>query len=353
MIERTHALILAGGSGTRFWPLSRAAHPKQFLDVLGIGRSLLQATVERVARLLPIERIWISGNQQHRSLIERQLPHILPARQLYEPLQRNTAPSILWATEVIFRHDSEALIWILPSDHYVPDEEQFIQLMREVLRSCDFSEAIYTVGIRPRYPHTGYGYIQFVPRQTLCKPVKTFTEKPSRELAELFVQSGDFLWNSGMFLASVSVLRRAFKEHTPELYELFAEIDPMDAAAILQAFQQAPAVSFDYAVMERYHPVMVVEGGFRWWDLGGWNAVHEVSPHDANGNSLFVKAHLKGVKDSLFFSQDNRKLIIAEGLEEYLVIDTPDALLILPRSQEQTIREWVQRLRAEGENEYL
>lgn len=353
MIARTHALILAGGSGTRFWPLSRAAYPKQFLDVLGIGRSLLQATVERIAHVLPVEHIWIAGNQQHRSLIENQVPAILPDHRLYEPLQRNTAPGILWATEVIARHDPEALVWVLPADHFIPDEAEFIQLMREVLRSCDFSEAVYTVGIRPRYPHTGYGYIQFIPRQTLCKPVKTFTEKPSSELAELFVQSGDFLWNSGMFLATVGVLRQAFRTHAPELYELFAEIDPLDEAAVLRAFQQAPAISFDYAIMEKYQPVMVVEGGFRWWDLGGWNAVHEVSPHDGDGNSVFTNVRLKGVKDSLFFSRDTGKLIIAEGLQGYLVIDTPDALLILPRSQEQTIREWVQRLRAEGETEYL
>lgn len=353
MIAQTHALILAGGSGTRFWPLSRAAHPKQFLDVLGLGRSLLQATVDRIARLLPPDRIWIVGNQQHQALIEAQVPSIPPERRLYEPLQRNTAPSILWATQKIAQIDPDALLWILPADHFIPDEDEFIQLMHQVVENCDFSEAIFTVGIRPKYPHTGYGYIQFVPKPTLCKPVKTFTEKPSRELAELFFQSGEFLWNSGMFLATARVLRRAFQQHAPELFELFSEINLHDPNAVLQAFRQSANISFDYAIMEKYTPVVVVEGNFRWWDLGGWNAVHEVSPHDPDGNTTFSHAYLKSVKNSFVFSQNPQKVIIVEGLEDYLVIDTADALLILPRAQEQSIREWVQRLRTEGKSAYL
>ncbi|MCS7298134.1 MAG: sugar phosphate nucleotidyltransferase, partial [Bacteroidia bacterium] len=349
MIEQTYALILAGGSGTRFWPLSRAACPKQFLDVLGIGRTLLQATFERLSQVLSPHRIWLSGAQQHSALIQDQLPSLSPSQCLLEPLQRNTAVSILWAVEVLYRQASEALLWIVPSDHFIPDEEEFIALMRQVLQGCDFSEAIFTIGIRPRYPHTGYGYIQFIPKPSLCKPVKTFTEKPSRELAEVFIQSGEFLWNSGMFLARVEVLRQAFIRHASELYELFAEVDVFDPEAVRHAFQQAPSISFDYAIMEKYAPVMVVEGTFRWWDLGGWNAVYEVSPHDSDDNSTFTNNRLKAVKGSFIFSSTPQKLIIAEGLTDYFVIDTPDVLLIMPRSQEQSIREWVQRLRTEGE----
>ncbi|MCS6895419.1 MAG: sugar phosphate nucleotidyltransferase [Bacteroidia bacterium] len=353
MIEKTHALVLAGGSGTRFWPVSRMNRPKQFLDVLGIGKTLLQATIERVNQLLPLERIWLSANQQHQHLIETQTPHIPPERRLYEPLQRNTAPSILYAVEVIARQFPEALMWILPADHFIPDQEEFLRLIESIINNCDFSEAIFTIGIRPSHPHTGYGYIQFIPKPTLCKPVKTFTEKPSKELAELFIQSGDFLWNSGMFLARAAVLKEAFSQFAPDLYEIFSDMDLSDPSSLLKAFQQAPAISFDYAIMEKYPTVMVIEGNFRWWDLGGWNAIHEVSPHDQWGNSSYAQVRTQSVKECLFFSDNPKKIIVAEGLSGYLIIDTADALLILPRSQEQSIRDWVQRLRTEGNSEYL
>ncbi len=354
MIEHTHAVLLAGGSGTRFWPVSRAAKPKQFLDILGTGQSLLQASFARVKQLLPVERIWVVGSQGHSALLQEQLSSLLPSRLLLEPLQRNTAPSILWAACAVAAQDPEAILWILPADHYIPQEQPYLALIRRILENCDFSEAIFTIGLKPKYPHTGYGYIQYVPTAgRLCHPVKTFTEKPPLELAELFVQSGDFLWNSGMFLARASVLKEAFAKHAPDLYELFQGIDPTDTEAIRAALEQASSISFDYAVMEKYHPVMVVEGDFAWWDLGGWNAVHELSPHDAHGNTLRAQAQLRGVQDTLLFASRPEKLIIAEGLSGYLVIDTEDALLILPRSQEQSIREWVQRLRTDGRAEYL
>lgn len=354
MIERTHAVLLAGGSGTRFWPVSRAAHPKQFLDILGTGRSLLQATVERVQKLIPPERLWIVGSQAHATLIAQQVPHLLEDHRLLEPLQRNTAFSILWATQVIAAQAPEAILWILPADHYIPDEKTFLMLIQRILTECDFSEAILTVGIRPRYPHTGYGYIQFIPTAgRLCQPVKTFTEKPSKELAQLFVQSGDFLWNSGMFIASAAVLKRAFQTHAPDMYELLPEGGEYAPEFLQRAFQQAPSISFDYAIMEKYQPVLVVEGDFAWWDLGGWNAVHEVSPQDAHGNTTLGQVLREGVKNTLFFASRSDKLIIAQGLEGYLVIDTEDVLLIVPKSAEQDIREWVQRLRAEGRTRYL
>ncbi|MCS6789787.1 MAG: sugar phosphate nucleotidyltransferase [Bacteroidia bacterium] len=354
MRTKIHALILAGGSGTRFWPVSRNAHPKQFLDILGTGRSLLQSTYARLRKILPDSQIWLVGNRQHLPLLQEQLPEMPLSHLLLEPLQRNTAPSILWSTLHIHQLQGDVLLWIMPADHYIPDEDIFLELMQGVFQNCDFSQAIFTVGIRPKYPHTGYGYIQYasVPN-SICYPVKTFTEKPSQELAEVFVQSGEFLWNAGMFIARTTVLLHAFQQYSPEIYEIFQGLSPDSSEEVLRAFQRAPSISFDYAIMEKYSPVMVVEGNFRWWDLGGWNAVHEVSPCDERGNRLHSISHLKDVRNSFIYSATPDKLIIVEGLSDYLVIDTPDALLILPKAQEQGIREWVQTLKTSGREEYL
>lgn len=352
-MKNLHTLILAGGSGTRFWPISRAARPKQFLDILGQGKTLLQATIQRVQVLVPADHIWIAANPQHADLLAAQLPDFPASQILFEPLARNTAPPILWAALHLARAEPDAILWVLPADQYIPDERGFLELMRQVFATCDFSEAIYTVGIKPRYPHTGYGYIQYVPGPGLCHTVKTFTEKPPRELAELFLQSGDFLWNSGMFMAHVKVLVRAFQEKAPEVYEAFQGLNLDDPEALKGAFQQVPAISFDYAIMEKYHPVKVLEGHFAWWDLGSWKALHEVSPHDEHGNTLRGQAYTQKVQDTLLFSAQPHKLILVQGLEGYLVVDTEDALVILPQSEEQSLRDWVQRLRTEGKVRYL
>ncbi len=352
-----HGVILAGGMGTRFWPMSRMAQPKQFLDVLGTGKSLLQSTYARLRRRLAPERIWVVGAQMHKDLLWAQLPDIPAARLLLEPLQRNTAASILWITARLYAQDKEAVLWIVPADHYIPDEAEFLSLMDRLFTHCDLTRGIYTVGIRPTSPHTGYGYIQYLPPSAegtgYCYRVKTFTEKPSRELAEVFLQSGDFLWNSGMFITSASTLLKAYEKHAPELYELLAGSADFEEDVLRERFQQCPSISFDYAIMEKYEEVYVVEGKFRWWDLGGWEAVYQVLPHDANGNLLRGQVMVEGVKDSFVFGASSQRLVYVVGLEGYLVLDTADALLILPRVQEQHIRAIVGRLQAEGKADYL
>jgi mannose-1-phosphate guanylyltransferase len=353
---KVHGVILAGGMGTRFWPVSRAAHPKQFLDVLGIGKSLLQATYGRLRQRLNPDHIWVVGAQMHAELLRAQLPELDRSHLLLEPLQRNTAPSILWASTYIHAHDPEAVLWIVPADHYIPDEADFLALMDRLFAQCNLHKGIYTVGIRPTSPHTGYGYIQYLPsssEETFCYKVKTFTEKPSRELAEVFLQSGDFLWNSGMFIARASTLLQAYEKHAPELYELLSDVKEYEEGLLRERFQQCPSISFDYAIMEKYEEVYVVEGKFRWWDLGGWEAVYQVLPHDAQGNVFHGQVLSEGVKDSFVFGAVSGRLIYVVGLEGYLVVDTADALLILPRAQEQHIRGIVGRLQAEGKDDYL
>ncbi len=351
-----HGVILAGGMGTRFWPVSRTARPKQFLDVLGTGKSLLQSTYARLRQRISPERIWVVGAQMHKDLLHTHLPEIPKNRLLLEPLQRNTAASILWVTAHIYAQDKEALLWIVPADHYIPDEAEFLALIDRILSQCNLTRGIYTIGIRPTSPHTGYGYIQYIPSPEgsgFCHRVKTFTEKPSRELAELFLQSGDFLWNSGMFIASAANILKAYEKYAPELYELLAGSAHLEEGALRERFQQCPSISFDYAIMERHEEVYVVEGQYRWWDLGGWEAVYQVLPHDPDGNLLHGQVLVEGVRNSFVFGASSQRLVYVVGLEHYLVLDTADALLILPRAQEQHIRAVVGRLQAEGKVDYL
>lgn len=353
---KIHGVILAGGMGTRFWPVSRASQPKQFLDILGVGRSLLQATYARLRQRLSPNHIWVVGAQMHEALLRAQLPELPADHLLLEPLQRNTAASILWAASHLYHHDPEATLWIVPADHYIPDEAQLLALMDRLFSQCNLQQGIYTIGIRPTSPHTGYGYIQYIPSPesgSFCYKVKTFTEKPSRELAELFLQSGDFLWNSGMFIAQAATLLRAYEKHAPELYELLGEAGKMGDEQLRERFQQCPAISFDYAIMEKYEEVHVVEGQFRWWDLGSWEALYQVLSHDEAGNVLNGQIFAENVRDCFIFSASGKRLLYAVGLQGYLVVDTADALLILPRSQEQHIRGIVGRLQAEGKADYL
>lgn len=349
-----HAVILAGGVGTRFWPVSRVSRPKQFLDILGMGHSLLALSYQRAKGL--VDQLWVVGHRRHEALLREQLPELSARHLLLEPLQRDTAPAILWAASHIYAEDPAAILWILPADHYIPDVEAFQALMRLIFQQCDLSRGIYTIGIRPTHPHTGYGYIQYVqaPAQIdPCHKVKTFTEKPSRSLAEVFLQSGDFLWNSGMFIAKAEILRKAYQTYAPEIYELLGDSATLSDEDLQMRLQQCPTISFDYAIMEKYPEAYVVEGNFRWWDLGSWEAVYQVSARDEAGNVCRGQVYTDGVRDSFLFSASPQRLVYVVGVSEIFVLDTADALLILPRSQEQHVRHIVSRLQSEGKTQYL
>ncbi|MGQ9864063.1 MAG: mannose-1-phosphate guanylyltransferase [Bacteroidia bacterium] len=345
-----HALILAGGRGTRFWPLSREKKPKQFLDILDTGQSLLESTLQRVRPLQP--KLWIIGAQEHKTLLE---PYHTQAHILLEPIAKNTAPAILYALLQIHRQDPEAIVLCLPADHYIPDEKIFQDQVLHTLQKCPLDRAIYTFGIPPTYPHTGYGYIQYAPSaaEQFCYSVRTFTEKPSRELATKFVESGEFLWNSGMFLFSAQVGLKAYQTYAPELYELFLPLveNPQE---LHERYQQAHAISFDHAIMEKYPSVAVVKGRFRWWDLGSWNALASLLPHDNQDNAtchtecLFLHA-----QNNLVVGSQPHKILVLMGVENLIVVDTPDALLITHKSQEQEIRHIVQNLTYNRKEIYL
>ncbi|WP_437484672.1 mannose-1-phosphate guanylyltransferase [Sorangium sp. So ce1014] len=367
-----HVLILAGGAGTRFWPASRAAHPKQLLPLVG-GEPLITATARRV---LPLcagegsagwERIWIATGQHLVAPTQVALPEVPERRLLVEPAPRNTAPCIGWAAATIARDDPEAIVVVLPSDHHIADVPRFLEVLQAAVASAQ-GGAITTIGIRPTHPETGFGYIEAeeaagagsaAPRRVL-----RFVEKPSRERAAEFVASGRFLWNAGMFIFRAGDMRAAIRAHLPALAEGLDEIDraaalgaAAEAAAVLQVFPRLPAVSIDHGVMEHVAGLAVVPGDFGWSDLGSWQSAWELAEKDERGNSapagsVLVDAHGNHVVDlraSPGAGPASRRVIALVGVEGLVVVETDDALLIVPRERAQEVKHVVEALKARGQ----
>lgn len=346
-----YAVIMAGGVGSRFWPLSRQAYPKQFHDILGTGESLLQATYRRFAVLLPPERIFVVTHQQYTALVREQLPSLPPTNILGEPVARNTAPCVAYAAERIHLLDENAVVAVSPADHYIRHEEKFEQDIALAYKVATQEAAIVTLGIPPTRPDTGYGYIQFKAEK---KPqgyyaVKTFTEKPGREMAEAFVASGDFLWNGGLFVFAVPTMLRAFQAHMPETAELFAGVRPQlgtptEAEAIAQVYAAVKPNSLDYGIMEKERQVYVVKARFGWSDLGTWNALYELRVQKPAKSVVHGDVLDLGSKGSILHNT-GQQILVAKGLEDLIVVATPEAILVCPRDQEQSIREVVSALK--------
>ncbi|AGP42192.1 mannose-1-phosphate guanylyltransferase [Sorangium cellulosum] len=368
-----HVLILAGGAGTRFWPASRAARPKQLLPLLG-GEPLITATARRV---LPLcggagwERIWIATGQHLLSPTRAALPDVSERRLLVEPAPRNTAPCIGWAAATIAREDPEAVVVVLPSDHHIADVPRFLEVLEAAVASAR-GGAITTIGIRPTHPETGFGYIEAegaggagsaapaVPRQVL-----RFVEKPSRERAEEFVASGRFLWNAGMFIFRAGDMRAAIRAHLPALAEGLDEIDRAaaqgaEAEAVLRVFPRLPAVSVDHGVMEHVAGLAVVPGDFGWSDVGSWQSAWELAEKDERGNSapagsVLVDAqgnHVVDLRARSGGAPDDRRVIALVGVEDLVVVETDDALLIVPRDRAQDVKRVVDELKARGQDRH-
>lgn len=344
---------MCGGVGSRFWPFSREERPKQFLDFFGTGRSLLQLTVDRVREIVPAENIVLVTNAAYADIIREQLPDIREENLLLEPARRNTAPCILWAARHIAAKDPEASIVVLPSDHLILREEEFRNALREGFGFVEAGDRLLTLGILPTGPATGYGYIQRGGEcdgwPGICR-VKTFTEKPDREMAEVFISTGEFLWNAGIFLWTASAILDAYRCHAAEMSALFDEGTEAygtvrESEAIKSLFPRAESISVDYAIMEKAGNVYVKGVDIGWSDLGSWQALHEVSPKSKEGNvtqNCRVLAH--ECRDNIFATTCD-KVIVANGLEGYIVADTPNALLICPLDKEQEIRSVVNEVR--------
>jgi mannose-1-phosphate guanylyltransferase len=354
MQKDVYLVLMAGGLGTRFWPYSRNNKPKQFLDILGIGKTLIQSTVERFGNLLPQENIYVVTNIDHLDLVKEQLPFLQENQILAEPVRRNTAPCIAYATYKIRKLNSKAVIIVSPTDHLILNEEAFRTLIIKSVEHARSQEKLITIGIQPTRPETGYGYIQILNSADEIKKVKTFTEKPELALANKFIESGDFVWNSGLFIWGADAIYKALHQHLPELAEVFDEIEVeistlKEQAAIKKAYSLSKNISIDYGVMEKADNVYVLLGNFSWSDLGSWTTLHELSEKDAANNAVDANALLYDTRNSIIKAPKD-KLIVAQGLNGYLIGYFDNVIIICEKDKESQFRSFVNDLKNKSDS---
>lgn len=356
-MPKSYCIIMAGGVGSRFWPLSRTQKPKQFLDILGTGKSLLRMTYDRFVKIMPAERIYVVTNNDYLELVKEELPEMAVSNIICEPARRNTAPCIAYASYKISSIDPDAVTVVTPSDHLILNEDVFLDNVKLGLESAATTDSLMTIGIKPTRPDTGYGYIQFstkpiVGLDSSIKKVKTFTEKPELELAKAFVDSGEFVWNAGIFIWSLKNILAAFNEYLPEVNDLFKENlnvynTNKEWDYIRQTYLVCPGISIDNGILEKATNVLVIEAGFGWSDLGTWGSVYEQTKKDKAGNAVIGKHAMFYESGNNMVRMDNDKLVVIQGLEGYIVIDTESTLLICKKEEEQEIKEIVNQVKIE------
>lgn len=362
-MNNNYCVIMAGGLGSRFWPISKTLYPKQFIDILGTGKTLIQETFDRFAEICPPENILVVTNYIYKDLILEQLKDIKPENILCEPSRRNTAPCIAYASYKILKSNPDANIVVAPSDHIILKPHIFTEKVINALKVTAQSNSLLTLGIKPSRPDTGYGYIQFVNdngHELDCnvRKVKTFTEKPNLELAESFISSGDFLWNSGIFLWSVKSIIKAFENHLPEINDLFkAGMDkyntPDEEQLIKDIYTVSRSISIDYGIMEKADNVFVISSDFGWSDLGTWGSLYDIRNKNAEGNAIIGKnVMLYDTKNCIVNVPDN-KLVVLQGLNDYIVVESDNTLLVCKKTDEQKIRQFVSDVKIEKGEQYV
>ncbi len=342
---------MAGGVGSRFWPVSTTEFPKQFHDMLGSGHTLIQKTFNRLSQLIPEENILILTNEKYNHIVLEQLPMVKPEQVLLEPAMRNTAPCILYASLKIKKQNPNAVMVVAPSDHWIEDEVVFVQNLQQCFDFCSAENALMTLGIQPTFPNTGFGYIEF--DKTDFNPIKRvnqFREKPDYETAKSFIESGNFLWNGGIFIWSVKAIAEAFEKFQPQMNALFLKgMNDYNTSTekdfITQNYGLAENVSIDYAVMEKAKNVYVLPATFDWNDLGTWGSLHEKLNKDSNNNAVVNATVLLNNSSSNMISTSKDKLVIIDGLEDFIIVDKDNVLLIYPKSKEQEIKGIVNQLK--------
>ncbi len=350
MNKNYYAIIMAGGVGSRFWPVSTTEFPKQFHDMLGSGQTLIQKTFSRLSKLIPSENILILTNEIYNDLVLEQLPMIQQEQVVLEPAMRNTAPCILYASLKIQKKNSNALMVVAPSDHWIEDENAFAENLQACFDFCAKEDALLTLGIQPTYPNTGFGYIEYDKSDSnAIKRVRQFREKPDYETAKSFLASGNFLWNGGIFIWSVKSVLKAFEQFQPQMNALFQEGLPVynsekESDFIGENYALAENISIDYALMENAKNVFVLPATFDWNDLGTWGSLHEKLPKDDNNNAVVnAVVILENAKNNIIRT-DTDKLIIIDGLDDFIIVDRKDVLLIYPKAKEQDIKAIVARI---------
>ncbi len=344
MNKNYYAILMAGGVGSRFWPVSTQEFPKQFHDMLGSGHTLIQKTFSRLSKLIPVENILILTNEKYNDIVLNQLPMIKQEQVLLEPAMRNTAPCILYASLKIKKQNPEAVMVVAPSDHWIEDEEKFVDNLQQCFDFCSTKNALMTLGIQPTFPNTGFGYIEF--DKTDLQPIKKviqFREKPNYETAKSFIESGNFLWNGGIFIWSVNAISESFEKLQPEMNNLFLQgwehfNSSGEKKWIEQNYANAENVSIDYAVMEKADNVYVLPATFDWNDLGTWGSLHEKLAKDSNNNAVVNATVFLNNSSSNIISTSKEKLVIIDGLEDFIIVDKDNVLLIYPKSKEQEIK---------------
>ena len=349
---------MAGGIGSRFWPLSRTTQPKTFIDILGTGETLIHQTFRRFESVCLSENIFIVTNEMYRDIIKIQIPHIHDEQIICEPTRRNTAPCIAYAVNRIKSMTNKANIIVAPSDHLILKETDFLDTMRIGLNFVENNNSLLTLGIKPSRPETGYGYIQIDEGETNLRKVKTFTEKPNAELAKVFYETGEFFWNSGIFLWNLQTIVKAFDELLPEVANKFTAgkafyNTPKEQEFIDQMYQSCPNISIDYGIMEKATDVHVLCSDFGWTDLGTWGSLYEMSPKDEQAN-VTLKC-----KTAFYESTENivalpaEKLVVIQDLNGYIVAESDHVLLICKRENEQRIRQYVNDINVKFDGKYI
>ena len=358
--KNTYVAIMAGGIGSRFWPLSRVNHPKQFLDILGTGKTLIQQTFDRFARLVPVENIYVITANEYLEITHEQLPQLPKQNILGEPFRKNTAPCIAYISFKLRRINPKAALVVAPADHLILQEERFLEVCHEALGFVNHFNALVTIGIHPTYPNTGYGYIQHeaIEAAPSVYKVKTFTEKPNKELAKTFIASGDFLWNSGIFVWQIKHGLAAFQKHLPEMYDLFAAEEAKlntdeENAALEQIYPLCTNISIDFGVMEKADNVYVIPASFGWSDLGTWNSAWENMEKDYFENAVAGNHVIVFDAKKCVVHVPDKKLVVLQGLEDYIVADTKDVLLICQKDKEQEIKNYVAEVKRNKGEKFL
>lgn len=358
MNKNYYAVIMAGGVGSRFWPMSTELFPKQFHDMLGTGSTLIQKTVGRFEKIILTENILIATNKKYENLVLAQLPKISSKQLLLEPAMRNTAPCILYSAFKIYNENPDALMVIAPSDHWIEDEQTFLKNIKTAFDFCEENDALLTLGIQPTYPNTGYGYIQFENSAEELKKVKKFTEKPNLEIAKRFLESGDYLWNAGIFVWSAKSILKAFETHLPEMYALFSKGEKNYNSAsenqfIEENYAASENISIDFGIMEKANNVFVLPVNFAWNDLGTWSSLYNELKKDADQNATLGGTVIYIDSANNIVKTQSKKRVVIQGLNDYIVVEKEDVILICPKNKEQDIKQITSAVKNEFGKDFI